>query len=105
MENSYAEGIAVGIENAVGVAILRRRPFYADGQLRALSGTWPTLTVPTFGRRRRSWPSASFTIPVVTDRALIHVQLLNQPPRLTSFVARANVGLFARFRFSTVAWV
>jgi hypothetical protein len=25
MENSYAEGIAVGVEKAVGVAILRRR--------------------------------------------------------------------------------
>jgi hypothetical protein len=38
MENSYAEGIAVGVEKAVGVAILRRRKFYADGQLRGLRG-------------------------------------------------------------------
>jgi hypothetical protein len=38
MENSYAEGIAVGIEKAVGVAVLRRRQFYADGQLRGLPG-------------------------------------------------------------------
>jgi hypothetical protein len=36
MENSYAEGIAVGVEKAVGVAILRRRQFCADGQLRGL---------------------------------------------------------------------
>jgi hypothetical protein len=38
MKNSYAEGIAVGVEKAVGVAILRRRKFYADGQLHGLSG-------------------------------------------------------------------
>jgi hypothetical protein len=38
MENSYAEGIAVG------VAILRRRQFYADGQLRGL---------PKYSLRRR----------------------------------------------------
>jgi hypothetical protein len=38
MENSYAEGIAVGVEKAVGVAILRRGQFYADGQLRGLPG-------------------------------------------------------------------
>jgi hypothetical protein len=65
MKNSYAKGIAVGIENAIGVAILRRRPFYADGQLCALPSPWPTPTAPTFGRRRRRWPSACFTIPVV----------------------------------------
>jgi hypothetical protein len=39
MENSYAEGIAVVVEKAVGVAILRWRQFYADGQLRGLPGT------------------------------------------------------------------
>jgi hypothetical protein len=39
MENSYAEGITVGVEKAVGVAILRRRQFYVDGQLRGLPGT------------------------------------------------------------------
>jgi hypothetical protein len=54
MENSYAEGITVGIEkNTVGIAILHRRSFYADGQLRVLPGPWPTPTAPTFGRRRR----------------------------------------------------
>jgi hypothetical protein len=33
MENSYAEGIAVGVEKAVSVAILHRQQFYTDGQL------------------------------------------------------------------------
>jgi hypothetical protein len=45
MENSYAEGIAVGVEKAVGVAILRRRSIswaawpvaYADG-----TDVWPS---------------------------------------------------------------
>jgi hypothetical protein len=50
MENSYAEGIAVGIEKAVGVAILRRRQFYVDDQFRGLPCPWPTPTTPTFGR-------------------------------------------------------
>jgi hypothetical protein len=36
MENSHAEGIAVGVEKAIGIDILRRRQFYADGQLRGL---------------------------------------------------------------------
>jgi hypothetical protein len=31
MENSYVEGIIVSIANAVGIAILRRWQFYADG--------------------------------------------------------------------------
>jgi hypothetical protein len=65
MENSYAEGIAVGVEKAVGVAILRRRQFYAEGQFRGLPGPWPTPTAPTFGRRHRHWPSAYCAIPVV----------------------------------------
>jgi hypothetical protein len=65
MENSYAEGIAVGVEKAVGVAILRRQQFYADGQFRGLPGPWPTPTAPTFGRQRRRWPSAYCVIPVV----------------------------------------
>jgi hypothetical protein len=40
MENSYAEGIAVSVEKAVGVAILRRWQFYADGQFHGLPGPW-----------------------------------------------------------------
>jgi hypothetical protein len=44
MENSYAKDIAVGVEKAVGVAILRRQQFYADGQFRGL---------PARGLRRR----------------------------------------------------
>jgi hypothetical protein len=68
MENCYAEGVAVGIEKAVGVAILRRRQFYADGQLCGLPETWPTPTAPIFDRQRRCRPSAPFTIPVVTSR-------------------------------------
>jgi hypothetical protein len=36
MENSYAEDIAVGVEKAVGVAILRRRQFYTDDQFHGL---------------------------------------------------------------------
>jgi hypothetical protein len=71
MKNSYAEGIAVGVEKAVGVAILRRRQFYADGQLRGLPKTWPTPTTPTFSHRRRCRPSAPFTIPVVMVFPLI----------------------------------
>jgi hypothetical protein len=39
MENSYAEGIAVGVEKVIGVAILHRRQFYTDDQLRGLPGT------------------------------------------------------------------
>jgi hypothetical protein len=70
MENSYAEGIAVGVEKAVGVAILRRRQFYADGQFRRLPGPWPTPTAPMFGRRRRRWPSAYCAIPVVDERSV-----------------------------------
>jgi hypothetical protein len=65
MKNSYAEGIAVGVEKAVGVAILRRRQFYTDGQFRRLPGPWSTPTAPTFGRRCRHWPSAYCAIPVV----------------------------------------
>jgi hypothetical protein len=38
MENSFAKGIAVGVEKAVGVAILHWRQFYADGQFRGLRG-------------------------------------------------------------------
>jgi hypothetical protein len=36
MENSYAEGIVVGVEKAVCIVILRRRQFYTDSQLRGL---------------------------------------------------------------------
>jgi hypothetical protein len=68
MENSYAEGIAVGVEKAVGIAILRRRQFYADGQFRGLLGPWPRPTAPTFGRRRRRWPSVYCAIHVVLPR-------------------------------------
>jgi hypothetical protein len=64
MENSYAEGIAVSVEKAVSVAILRQRQFYANGQLCGLPKMWPTPTTPTFGRRRRCRPSALFTIPM-----------------------------------------
>jgi hypothetical protein len=71
MENSYAEGIAVGIENAVGVGILRRRQFYTDGQLRGLPDPWPTPTAPTFGRRHSHWPLAYCTIPVVLLSAFL----------------------------------
>jgi hypothetical protein len=39
MENSYAEGIVIGVEKTVGVAILRRRQFYADDQFRRLPET------------------------------------------------------------------
>jgi hypothetical protein len=67
MENSYAEDIAVGVDKAVGVAILRRRQFYADGQFRGLPGPWSTLTAPMFGRRRRRWLSAYCSIPVVNS--------------------------------------
>jgi hypothetical protein len=67
MENSYAEGIAVSVEKAVGVAILRRRQFYADNQFCGLSGLWPTPTASTFGRRRRRRPSAYCAIPVVSQ--------------------------------------
>jgi hypothetical protein len=74
MENSYAEGIAVGVEKVVGVAILLRRQFYADGQFRGLPGPWPTPTAPTFGRRRRRWPSAYCAIPVMgVVRVLEHL--------------------------------
>jgi hypothetical protein len=52
MENSYAEGITVGVEKAVDVAILSRRQFYADDQLYGLPGPWPTSTALTFSRRR-----------------------------------------------------
>jgi hypothetical protein len=38
MENSYAKDIVVGVEKAVAVALLRRRQFYADDQLRGLPG-------------------------------------------------------------------
>jgi hypothetical protein len=53
MENSYAESIAVGVEKAVDVAILRRWQFYTNGQLHGLPGPWPTPTTPTFDRRCR----------------------------------------------------
>jgi hypothetical protein len=66
MENSYAEGIAVGVEKAIGVAILRRWQFYADGQFCGLSDPWPTPTAPTFGHQRRRWPLAYCTISIVT---------------------------------------
>jgi hypothetical protein len=54
-----------GVEKAVGVAILRRRQFYAHGQFRGLPGPWSTPITPTFGRRYRRWPSAYCAIPVV----------------------------------------
>jgi hypothetical protein len=66
MENSYTEGIAVGVEKAVSVAILRRRQFYANGQFRGLRDPWSTPTAPTFDRRCRRWPSAYCAIPIVT---------------------------------------
>jgi hypothetical protein len=50
MENSYAEGIAVGVEKTIGIAILRRRQFYANGQLRGVPGPWPRPTARTIGR-------------------------------------------------------
>jgi hypothetical protein len=59
MENSYAEGIAVG------VAILHRGQRYAEGLLRGLSRRPSTPTATTFGRRRSAQPSASSSIPVV----------------------------------------
>jgi hypothetical protein len=69
MENSYAEGIVVG------VAILRRRQFYADDQFHGLSGSWPTPTAPTFGRRHRHWSSVYCAIPVV--KLIVHIQILS----------------------------
>jgi hypothetical protein len=45
MENSYAEGIAVGVEKAVGVAILHRWPIsWPSGPVAYADGTdvWPS---------------------------------------------------------------
>jgi hypothetical protein len=56
-------GVRRRLPSAYG--LLRRRQPYADGLLRGLFWRRPTPTAPTFGRRRRCRPSASFFIPVV----------------------------------------
>jgi hypothetical protein len=48
--------------------LLRRRHPYADGCFGELSWRPPTPTAPTFGRRRRTWPSACLPIPVVQEK-------------------------------------
>jgi hypothetical protein len=54
MENSYAEGIAVGVEKAVGVAILHRRPANFVGCLaRGLRRRHRHLAVGVDAGRRR----------------------------------------------------